>query len=863
MVASAHMILPLPRGLRVPVLLILVAGASALLAPGRAPAAETVAAIRGIPSSLSARYQRAIPLGTAGPGRYLIPTRTGFEIREASQASGDSLVATFRTEGRIDEAALSGTTVWLAAGSRGLLAVDLGVSADPVFSGSYVGLGTIRHVAVSTASGTVAAASDSALFLFRETGGASLSPLATHRWTDGRKVQRVLARNDSLLVAAQRPGRIFLVLFRVPAGAPAESLWDFQANGPQMQDVAWQGATAYLADGDNGILPFHLPTQQLRPATPISGNRFVLSLDADDSLLVAVGGGKVFARFLRGGVFGDSLTSESDITLPLNPTWVRLVGSHAIISSDSGIDQPDPDEVGRSVVQDHDLSTGVTGAPVGATGRVRRVVRDGGLAYVADYTGGLRIYRGDSNDSSLVGVLPPTGSAGTYDLALDPARRLLYLASGAAGVEVVDVSDSTAPARIATIPATGPARCVAVIGDSLVAAGWVPFASGMGGVTFFDVASASAPFPRGSISSGPLLTTIKDPRSLAARDTVLFVADALSGVISVMFGNPDTPAIPGAASGVLGTRDLDLLGTRLLEASGSGIRVVDASVPTFLVQVGPDLPLPPVYGVTQQGNAAVAFLGEEGAVVIDLSNPALPVLRGSIRTPGFPRDGAWSGDALLVASSYGLERFTLPGSLPQESPLALSYDAAGTLPRVTASWPPVSLTGIAGLNLYRESLAAGGALGSGPGRVNGSLLAPSAVTFADGSLPSPGTFRYRLEAAFADGSAREIAVGTIFVRSTTRVGRPYPNPFRPSSSGLLSIPFRSQPASAASFRVRIYDVRGRLVRSMTGPAPTAGGFNSVPWNGRDDRGVPVASGFYLVHVRAPGIDDARSVVLLR
>jgi hypothetical protein len=480
---------------------------------------------------------------------------------------------------------------------------------------------------------------------------------------------------------------------------------------------------------------------------------------------------------------------------------------------------------------------------------------------VADYRGGLRIYRAGSPDTSLVGSLPPSPGAAAFDLALDAARHVLYLASGIAGVEVVDVTDPAAPARIAGVPLSGDARCVAAIGDTLLAAGFGT-GSGTGGVTFIDVRDPSAPIGRGSVTAG-VIASISDPRALAPRDTVLFVADDASGVISVTFGNPDAPGIRGVASGAVGTQDVSLLGTTLLAATRlRGVQVVDASAPTVPV-LRSEVALPPVYGVTQQGSAAVAFLGDGGAVVIDLSNLASPVLRGAIEPPGFPRDGAWSGDTLLVASSFGLERFTLPAPLPLEASLALAYDGQATRPRITASWPSVSAPGVAGLFLYREGVKTGSDPGTTPVRINGPLLPAFAVSYVDDAVPAGGTFRYRLMAALMDGSSREIAVGTIFVGSAARMGRPYPNPFRPTSAARLSIPFRSQPSSEVVVLVRIYDVRGRLVRSMRATAPPGGGFSSVAWDGRDERGVSAASGLYLIHVRAPGIDDARTVVLLR
>ena len=860
-----HMTSLLPRIAHRSTLLILVLGWTLPLSADSASAAGAVAASRGTPSSLSARYGAAISLGPAAPGRYLVPTRTGFEIRQASLPSGDSLVATFRSAGRIDEAAVSGTTAWLAAGNRGLLAVDLAAPASPGLLGSIGGLGTIRHVAAAPAGQVVAAVSDSSLYLFRETGAGALSLLAFHQWTDGRILQRVVGRNDSILVAASRPGalpRLFVTLFRVRAGAAPESLWDFQANGHQALDLVWREETAFFADANNGILPLHLPTRQLRPAIPVTASQYVQSLDADDSLLVAAAGaGNFIARFRRGGAFGDSLTDESDAPLPLAPSWVRLIGDHAILSCDSENDQPEPDEVGRSVLLDRDLSIGVTGPPVGATGRVRRVVEAGGLAYVADYTGGLRIYRGASTDSSLVGALAPSATGRTYDLALDAARRVVYLASGGAGLEVVDVTDPAAPARLADVPLPGHARCVAAIGDTLVAAGWKVAGKDSAGVTFLEVSDPSSPLPRGSVSSRPG-ATILDPRALAPRDTVLFVADFVNGVISATFGNPDLPGIRGVASGVA-ARSLDVTGATLLAATRDrGIQVVDVTVPSSPALLA-EVPLPSVYGVTQQGSGAVAFLGDEGAVLLDLSSRGLPVIRGIVDSPGFPRDGNWSGDTLMVASSFGLERFTLPASLPAEPSLSLSYDELGGLPRVTAAWAVVSLPGVTGLALYREPAGAGSGGGVQPVRVNGALLPPATVAFTDAAIPAGGSYRYRLEAILEDGGAEELAVGTISIPSTARAGRPYPNPFRPTSANTLSIPFRIGLTAGAAVRVRIYDVRGRLIRTITTQPQAAGGFGSVAWDGQDGRGVPAAAGRYWLHIQGPGIDDARSVVLVR
>lgn len=81
-----------------------------------------------------------------------------------------------------------------------------------------------------------------------------------------------------------------------------------------------------------------------------------------------------------------------------------------------------------------------------------------------------------------------------------------------------------------------------------------------------------------------------------------------------------------------------------------------------------------------------------------------------------------------------------------------------------------------------------------------------------------------------------------------------PNPFRDAIS------FRVQP-SAAPARLLILDVRGRSVRSLELEA--APQTESIRWDGRDDRGVSVASGVYVVRLETPSGVHTERIVRLR
>jgi flagellar hook assembly protein FlgD len=62
--------------------------------------------------------------------------------------------------------------------------------------------------------------------------------------------------------------------------------------------------------------------------------------------------------------------------------------------------------------------------------------------------------------------------------------------------------------------------------------------------------------------------------------------------------------------------------------------------------------------------------------------------------------------------------------------------------------------------------------------------------------------------------------------------------------------------------LRVYDVSGRLIRSLVdGRLPA--GMHEVMWNGRDENGAMAASGVYFYRLSAGEIVQTRKMVLLR
>ena len=86
--------------------------------------------------------------------------------------------------------------------------------------------------------------------------------------------------------------------------------------------------------------------------------------------------------------------------------------------------------------------------------------------------------------------------------------------------------------------------------------------------------------------------------------------------------------------------------------------------------------------------------------------------------------------------------------------------------------------------------------------------------------------------------------------------RIYPNPFNPSTMIRFVVP------RTGRVRISVYDLQGRLVRSLLDELLDAGRYDRI-WRGDDDGGRPAGSGAYFVRLLADGVVRSRKVLLVR
>ncbi len=88
------------------------------------------------------------------------------------------------------------------------------------------------------------------------------------------------------------------------------------------------------------------------------------------------------------------------------------------------------------------------------------------------------------------------------------------------------------------------------------------------------------------------------------------------------------------------------------------------------------------------------------------------------------------------------------------------------------------------------------------------------------------------------------------------LGQNHPNPFNPRTTIRFALP------RAQDVTLRIFDVQGKLVRTLVA-GPQAAGAHEAVWEGRDDRGGQVPSGTYLYRLRSEDGEETRKMLLLK
>jgi len=148
-----------------------------------------------------------------------------------------------------------------------------------------------------------------------------------------------------------------------------------------------------------------------------------------------------------------------------------------------------------------------------------------------------------------------------------------------------------------------------------------------------------------------------------------------------------------------------------------------------------------------------------------------------------------------------------------------------------------------------STLEGGGASTGGPYLVTGVAGQYDAGTMSGGP--------YEVQGGFAAIGGVVTAVNDPERPAQTPTSlRFYPNPFNPTGTVELRL------AKSEHVRITVYDVGGRLVRTLTDERRPQG-VHLVSWDGADSSGRQVSSGVYLLVVEAGSFREARKITMLK
>lgn len=668
----------------------------------------------------------------------------------------------------------------------------------------------------------------------------------------------------------------FAGLHVVDVSTPGDPVLVGQVDVPgQGRDVCVLGAHAYLACDAAGLQVVDLSD----PSAPV----LVGTLDTTGRAQgVAVVGSRVY---VADGIAGLRICDVTDPEFPLlmgtlnTPgiaQHVALSGALAYVADDSNLlvvnvaNPTSPSLVGVAFV----------GGPA------YDVTLSGGRAFVTRAGGQAGLSILDlSNPASplLLGGLELDRPAGGVVVV----GNIAHVANGFDGIQLVDVSDPSSPAVIARVGVNETAAA-----DVRWQDGVLYCAQGTRGLSVIDVDPPYTPQPSGTLStegvhfgadrlrsriylashagleivdaSNPLSMTLLGvlpvfdhgaPVDVVASETTAYVAVTGTGEMWVVdVTSPDAPILQGAAPISSGNPQgiAWISGVVYVAAQEGNVEVIDVSDPTHPTLIASVATPGSPTNLVAHGDRAFVFDSEAGIQVLDVSDPTSPSIVGATSAVTYPQSGRVVGDFLYVAAGEaGLA--VLDISTP-ETPVLLD-----TLPLIAAAREIAVMGGFA----YVTAGGAGLQIVDIRNPWDLRLIGAADGSWAFGIVTTPGYLivgnRDCVSAYPEHCFATEVASPNDEppINALTVVADH--NPFAPAH-GPARIRFDLQ--AATDIRLQVIDAAGRVVRTISSGAASAGPHSSS-WDGRGSNGQALPAGVYFYSLEAEGGRDSRRVVLVR
>ena len=445
-----------------------------------------------------------------------------------------------------------------------------------------------------------------------------------------------------------------------------------------------------------------------------------------------------------------------------------------------------------------------------------------------------------------------------YGLFFD--GRYMYVAAGSRGLQIVDLYEKDSPVQLGKYePANR--RTVGVQAKGIYAYAIQEYE----GLRILNVQNKNNPQEKAVYYSGGNL------QEIIIKNDYAYLASGTNGLRIVGIVKPLEPAAAGYFDTPGITAMIYLEGNRIYVAdSDKGLRIIDAAKPQIPAETG-------YYELNAVSRSVAAsdrwvYLGTEDGIVrlLDATNPARPVEAGFYSTGGTPhRILVWNDYIFVADAKSGLH--ILRNSIPLTYAPGM-YDFGSLSLGYDREWD--------GFRIYNNSDREIRLDSAMIDREDFLLKSPQfpveispqdSIGFTVRFRPGSDGVKNGILSIFSDFpdypvfqvslSGKGVGIPTGIagdenIPESFSLAQNYPNPFNGETVIGYTLPRNTHAV------LKIYSVTGHLVKVFEN-GYQAGGSYSLRWNGRDDRGLTVASGVYFYSLETSEARFMKKMILLK
>ncbi|MCP4123779.1 MAG: hypothetical protein GY751_18680, partial [Bacteroidetes bacterium] len=279
---------------------------------------------------------------------------------------------------------------------------------------------------------------------------------------------------------------------------------------------------------------------------------------------------------------------------------------------------------------------------VDTPGHAHDVTVSNGIAFVADWDGGLQVIEiSNSVTPEIIGSVDTPGAASGVTVS----NGMAFVADMSCGLQVIDISNPATPEVIGSVDTPDDANGVTVSdGKAFVAAH-------SGGLQIIDISNPDAPKIIGSVDTSGYAqnVTVSEGKAFVACSEY----NQWSDLQVIDISNPATPEVIGSVDTPGSATDVTVSDGMAFVAATSGcLQIIDISNPATPEIIG-SVDTPGIaYAVTVSDGMAFVTAGDDGLQVIDISNPTSPNVIGSVDTLYNARSVTVTNGKAFVADGY-------------------------------------------------------------------------------------------------------------------------------------------------------------------------------------------------------------------